>query len=78
MRSIPESSSLTTDTIISSVVCPGGGEMFRYGQLRFLFHRSEVLAESVAEPTSSFAHVMFRLRLRRVQLNCQKLKFSSF
>ena len=42
---------------MSSVVCPGGGEMFRYGQVRFLFHRSEVLAESVAEPTSSFADV---------------------
>ena len=47
--------------------------MFRYGQVRFLFQRSEVLAESVAEPMSSFADVIIRLRLRCVQLNCQKL-----
>ena len=31
--------------------------MFRFGQVPFPFHRSEILAESVAEPTSSFADV---------------------
>ena len=47
---------LTTDTIISSFVCPGDEKCFaRVGPL--FFNGSEMLAESVAEPTCSFEDV---------------------